>query len=411
MPRSEDVAIPMPQNIDELGYRIGDAEVLEGMNAVKPRVPFATEVVDFLHCFSKILLRDGQAREHSDVISLAFWCRKAALENMKQQQGLTSFLLGRGVAFHVAPSNVAVNFAYSLVAGLLTGNANIVRLPSRPFIQVDIICRAFAQALQEHEAMRPYICLVEYGHQPHINNALSALSHARLIWGGDKTIALLRQSPLRPRAVDIAFADRYSIAVISAEHYLAAENKVRVAEDFYNDTLLSDQQACTAPKLVVWLGEGKAQAQRLFWQHFQDYLVAKKTPEAVTVVRNLAHFCEQVLSKPALKYIPASTSQFFRVNAPSVDVSMLESHPGGGYFYEWLAEDINDIAAVCGEKCQTMATFGLSARQAQDFIEHNRPCGVDRIVPLGQTMNFSLRWDGYDLLQTLTRTVTLPANE
>lgn len=45
-------------------------------------------------------------------------------------QGITQ---GRGVAFHIAPSNVAVNFAFSLAAGLLTGNANIVRLSSKPF--------------------------------------------------------------------------------------------------------------------------------------------------------------------------------------------------------------------------------------------------------------------------------------
>ena len=30
-----------------------------------------------------------------------------------------SLRLGRGIIFHIAPSNVPINFAYSLVAGLL----------------------------------------------------------------------------------------------------------------------------------------------------------------------------------------------------------------------------------------------------------------------------------------------------
>lgn len=402
--------IPMPQIVNELRFRVGDAAVLDGMSGVRPLTPFSADVIHFLNDFSKILMRDMQAREHSDVISLAFWCRRSALESMKQQHASENFLLGRGVAFHIAPSNVAVNFAYSLLAGLLTGNANVVRLPSKPFIQVDIICRAFNEALKDCPEIRPFICLVEYGHQPHINNALSALCHARLIWGGDKTISLLRQSPLRPRAVDIAFADRYSIAVINADRYLQCENKGRLAEDFYNDTLLTDQQACTAPKLIVWVGTGKADAQALFWQHFQTYLAAKKAPEAVSVVRNLAHFCEDVVGMPTLKHTPADTRHFFRVSTPKVSPEMMMSHPGGGYFYEWLAEEINDIAEVCGEKCQTMATFGISRQEAEAFIQRSRPCGVDRIVPVGQTMNFSLHWDGYNLLQTLTRTVTLPAN-
>jgi hypothetical protein len=28
---------------------------------------------------------------------------------------------------------------------------------------------------------------------------------------------------------------------------------------------------------------------------------------------------------------------------------------------------------------------------------------VDRVVPLGRTMDFSLQWDGYDLVHCLTR--------
>jgi hypothetical protein len=31
--------------------------------------------------------------------------------------------------------------------------------------------------------------------------------------------------------------------------------------------------------------------------------------------------------------------------------------------------------------------------------------GVDRIVPLGQALTFDYRWDGYNLLQELTRHV------
>ncbi|WP_204565413.1 hypothetical protein, partial [Bacillus velezensis] len=75
MPKSEDVAIPMPQIVEELRYRIGDAHVLDGMATVKPLVPFSAELIDFLDGSSKILMRHERARVHSDVISLAFWCR------------------------------------------------------------------------------------------------------------------------------------------------------------------------------------------------------------------------------------------------------------------------------------------------------------------------------------------------
>jgi len=399
--------IPMPQIFKTLRYRVGDEQVLEQMRAVKPRIPFDPDVIAFLQSFSKILLTLPQARPHTDVISLAFWCRKAALEQMQKTYSYNELLLGRGVAFHIAPSNVAVNFAYSLFAGLLTGNANVVRLPSKSFVQVDIICQALNQALEQHTAIRELICLVNYGHEPEINNALSSMCHARLIWGGDKTIALIRQSPLSARAVDIAFADRYSIAVIQADAYIAADNKQRIAQNFYNDTLLTDQQACTSPKLVVWLGEQKADARALFWAEFEACLRDKPAPEAVAVVKTLADYCERVAHSPELKYIPSATRHIFRVEAQNVTQGMLENHHGSGLFYEWLVDDISEIAPVCGEKCQTVATLGLTENNIKQFIHNTAPKGVDRIVAVGQTMEFTLHWDGYDLLKTLTRTITL----
>ena len=49
---------------------------------------------------------------------------------------------GRGLAFHICPSNVPVNFAFSFVAGLLAGNANLVRVPNKFFQQVQIVIDA-----------------------------------------------------------------------------------------------------------------------------------------------------------------------------------------------------------------------------------------------------------------------------
>ena len=41
--------------------------------------------------------------------------------------------------FHVCPSNVPTNFIYSFFFGLLSGNSNIVKVPSKNFSEKDII--------------------------------------------------------------------------------------------------------------------------------------------------------------------------------------------------------------------------------------------------------------------------------
>ena len=98
------------------------------------------------------------------MITFAFWIRKSSTSKLRERFDRDDgyFRLGRGVAFHIAPSNVPVNYAYSLVAGLLTGNANVVRIPSKDFPQVEIINNAIKKALKDEKnaPMRQYICLI-----------------------------------------------------------------------------------------------------------------------------------------------------------------------------------------------------------------------------------------------------------
>lgn len=37
----------------------------------------------------------------------------------------------------------------------------------------------------------------------------------------------------------------------------------------------------------------------------------------------------------------------------------------------------------------------------------HRPHGVDRVVPMGKSMDFNLVWDGYDLIRSLSRKISV----
>ena len=57
-------------------------------------------------------------------------------------------------------------------------------------------------------------------------------------------------------------------------------------------------------------------------------------------------------------------------------------------------------------RVQTLSYLGLSPEALSRFVLENGLTGVDRIVPVGHTMDFSLIWDGYDLIQTLSRKIS-----
>ncbi len=120
---------------DNVTYLVGDETILS-----KPLEPYEESLCEFLYELSSTLFASKEAAAYPDIMAFAFWCRKANIAKLKADFGDRRTRLGLGLVFHIAPSNVPVNFAFSFAFGLLSGNANIVRVPSRPFPQTDIIC-------------------------------------------------------------------------------------------------------------------------------------------------------------------------------------------------------------------------------------------------------------------------------
>ena len=182
--------IHMQQNLnkevfDKITFLTGDAECLKMLSQIPAKQPFDESVVNFLNDLSKNIMSNVSSRAYSDVITFAFWIRKASVLKIKEKYNFNdkNLRLGRGAAFHIAPSNVPVNFAYSLVSGLITGNSNVVRIPSKDFMQTKIIVDSINKTLLKYENLRPYIVLVRYERDKGINDALSYICDTRIVWG------------------------------------------------------------------------------------------------------------------------------------------------------------------------------------------------------------------------------------
>lgn len=388
-------------------YLTGSMDTILNMPGVPARKPFDAEIIEFLNELSKKLMRMQEAKGYPDVVTFGFWIRKASVLALKERflRETGNIQIGRGIVFHIAPSNVPVNYAYSLVTGLLTGNANVVRIPSKDFPQVSIINEAINAVLEKYESIRPYICLVRYERDKRLNDLLSCLADTRIVWGGDHTIEELRKSPLRPRAGEITFADRYSLAVIDSEAYLESADKERIAEDFYNDTFLTDQNACTSPRIIVWTGEKKKEAKKLFWEKGHELVKSKYAFQPVMGINKLT---SSYLAAAALEEIhkePMPDNYIVRMKVDCPDSILMDFKDSSGYFFEYDCNDIMEIRGLCDdERCQTIGLYGDS--------ELLRPLlagvkGVDRVVPIGKTMDFDLIWDGYNLVERLTRIIKI----
>ena len=392
------------KEINNIEWLHGSMEAL----AERPLVPFAEEVIEGLDVLSKALMHDPQSRLYPDVVTFAFFCRRGNLMKLRENSQLSTFnsqlRLGRGLIFHIAPSNVPVNFAYSVVAGLLAGNTNVVRVSQKQFPQVDIIVKH----MREIEMKR--LAVVRYPHESNANEVFSAMCDVRVIWGGDATIATIRQNAIPPRAFDICFADRYSLAAINANKLIAdqlnTEGLKSLAERFYNDTYLFDQNACSAPHLVVWTGNHVEDAKKLFWDAVQQVTEKKYQFQDVMAVDKLTALYKQACAMPTHEE-ETKNNILRRVEIDALPQDIDSFRCTGGYFTEYTAQSLNEIAPIVNGKYQTLAYYGFKKQELSYFVLRNRLFGIDRIVPFGETTAFSLIWDGRDLIQEMSRVISI----
>ena len=274
---------------------------------------------------------------------------------------------------------------------------------------MEIINRAIKKVLEkrEYEKWRDSIVFVRYERNREINDYFSSICDVRVIWGGDSTIGEIRKSELPARAGEITFGDRYSLCVIDAEAYMGAEDKDRLAVDFYNDTYLTDQNACTSPRLVCWLGEKDkmGHVKELFWERLWKVVEERYVFQPVQYVDKLVNCCMAAAGVEGMHVVRMRDNRIVRVEVERLDPVIQEYRGDSGMFYECEIGDVMELAPICNGKVQTVVMVGDKKRMEPLVMSGVK--GIDRVVEVGKSMDFGFVWDGYDLRERLTRRVDI----
>lgn len=402
--KSGGAVIPLKSN--NIKYLVGASEDLPRY----PTEPFAPIIIRFLDDLAKELRDDKDARLYPDILSFAFWCRKGNINKLKEDFSSKFLRIGRGLVFHIAPSNVPVNFAFSLVFGLLAGNGNVVRISTKSFRQVEIICRCINYLLEkkDYEELKSFIKIISYERDEQITDYFSSICDARMIWGGDETIREITKSPVSERVVEVHFADRFSFGIINPQTVLDMnqEQMKRLAEQFYNDTYLMDQNACSAPHLIVWLGDREliSKAKETFWSAVYQ-AAAKYDLAEIKVSDKFTLLCEYAAKGLEIAKVNRYKNRLYIAELEKIPDKLDELRGKYGLFFEITLSSIDELAPYITQKVQTCLICGVERELLLQFILKNHLKGIDRIVPFGASLDIGLIWDGYDLINYLTRTI------
>ncbi len=374
-----------------------------------PLNPYSSEAIDFISDFSANIMKSPMMRVYPDLAALGFWCRKGNILKLKENCPESSIRLGRGVCFHVAPSNIPMSFAFSYIFALLAGCSSIVRLPSKKFFQTEATIDILKEVLKNHSEIENRSAFVRYPADNDITESFSLVADARMIWGGDQTVNLIRSCKIRPKCIDVAFSDRYSFCIISGNAILQADDNmiIRLAEDFYNDTYLMDQNACSSPQIICWVCDDDKARDR-FWSAVYAVAKQKYNLQAAVCVDKYTQACEDSIDKydNIIRSIH-DDNLLYRTEIKALIPEIDEYRGKGGFFYEYSMNSLEDIVPIISDKFQTVTYFGLDPDVIRNVVIKNRLRGIDRIVPVGKAMDIGVIWDGYDLVRVLSRLVNV----
>lgn len=386
-------------------------EGLSSLQKQTPLYPFQVTVLEFVQALSKRLVR---VKGVPEIVALGYWLRKAHIHEMHESwiiETVGKVIRPRGTIFHIAPSNVDTIFVYSWMLSLLAGNRNVIRISSKETELnelLHIIVGILEQVQFQEIANRTIICT--YGYEEKATELLSAVCHTRVIWGGDDTVSKIRQIPLAPMANELAFPDRFSQAVVHASIFnkLNDVERKQLLEQFYNDVFWFDQMACSSPRLVTWVGEEKvvSNAQQLFWQSFEQVIQSKQyellaATQVLKLTTSLWMATEQDVQEVK------STPYFSRIAFNDLYSKVRERHCGGGLFFERTVSNLIVASEAIIDKDQTLTYFGFTRDEIITFVDSISTRGIDRIVPIGQALNFDSTWDGQNFLKSFTREVVI----
>jgi len=138
------------------------------------------------------------------------------------------------------------------------------------------------------------------------------------------------------------------ILFCDADDYLE-EDAVLLANDFYNDTYFSDQNACSSPRLVIWIGNRISKAKELFWDTLGDIVSRKYLMESICSSEKLLKTAICAAKHPGIREIKKD-NLLVRIELPSLYDDIMDFKGNCGYFFECSIDNLQDIIPIMKKK-------------------------------------------------------------
>jgi hypothetical protein len=124
-----------------------------------------------------------------------------------------------------------------------------------------------------------------------------------------------------------------------------------------------------------------------------------------SAVDKLTTFYYQAVQSGRIKKTYTPDNLIWRTELKDLSKDIDNYRCNGGYFSEYKASSLRELSNVFTNKFQTLSYYGIEKEELIQFITQVKPIGIDRIIPIGKTTDFSLTHDGFNFIDTLSREI------
>jgi hypothetical protein len=388
-------------------------------------------IIEIFDAFAHTL-RDRQSKIHrlypgSGIPFIANWCRRRNLESLLDDSFGNRYFLDRfiesrarpdrafrafprGTVVHWMAGNVPTLGFLSLVQGMLTKNANVIKLAS----DSDMLLSALLEGIsgvnrgqrKSGQELVQSVAVLRYEHDRRdVGEFVSGNADARVMWGGDESVWAIRRLPSRPDVNDVVFPKRTSLLLVGATALQTVDIEV-LARRVALDVSIFEQKACASPHTLFLETED------------DDRLVAfaeslKKALQST--LRALPKAVPSQKEVSALLNLRAQYDMFHRCwysegtefTILSDDLFQLGPPVGNRTLYLRKIANLEQVAKLITEKVQSVG-IAADPEQFETLTLLFGQRGVQRFAQIGTMTHFESPWNGYFLPSHLVRWSSRP---
>jgi hypothetical protein len=380
---------------------------------VQPGSPAAAVIAEFAIGFLPLWLRRANLSGMCDVALRG--TREAADRFVPISNGSKQLHRAhpRGILVHWMAGNVPLLGMISVVQGLLSKNANLIKVARRnagvlPFFLEELTNVRYTRpdgSVVEGRVLTDAVRVVYADRDDGAAaSALSVLADVRIAWGGREAVESIMNLPRRFGTEDIVFGPKTSFAIVGQEMLNDETAARRVARAAALDAAALEQRGCNSPHTVFVERHGDVPPSRFAELIAEELggvcarlpLPALTAPEAFNV---LGYRAEYDMRGEAWYSEGVSWGVLY-----SDDDRGLASPCYARTLFVRPVDDIFDAVPLCSIHTQT-AGLAVSDRRLA-LADALTARGIERCTELGRMSAYSNPWDGIYPIDRMVRWVS-----